>query len=102
MENEQKPINTENTDSEQDKINNPQHATQPQFNSTSTSRKADELPAIENLNQHDGLNDSLRDAKDNLNPLSVPKNDASIHGDAPKTDLGNDHNDHSDEEIIST
>lgn len=105
MENKEKEEKSKSVDLQQDNIENPQTATRPLYNSTTTGRKAEKLPAIENLNHDEGLKDGLKEAKEDTNSSSAPKNDHSLHGDPSETDLGNgkknDDND-SHEEIIRT
>lgn len=105
MENTKNSKQTEQTDNEQDKIENPQKSTQPTFNSTTSHRDSEALPAIENLNQKNELDDELKSAKNGGNVPSAPKNDESLHGKNSKTDLGNgqrDQDEEEDEKIIRT
>ncbi|MBB6270132.1 hypothetical protein HDF26_000559 [Pedobacter cryoconitis] len=76
------------TDSEDFNVNNPQKQTLPRYNSTTEHREGSELPAIENLNQAEGLKDQLKDAKNNHSDNTMTKNDDSLYGKNNKTDLG--------------
>ncbi|WP_442591575.1 hypothetical protein ACSBL2_10140 [Pedobacter sp. AW31-3R] len=105
MENKEEEKEPKSVDLQQHNIENPQTTTKPLYNSTTTERKAEKLPAIENLNHDEGLKDGLKEAKEDTNSSSAPKNDHSLHGDPSKTDLGNGkNNDDNDrhEEIIRT
>jgi hypothetical protein len=101
MENEKEEKNHKAPDNEGYDIENPQNLTQPKYNSTTTHREGPALPAVENLNQTNGLKTELEDAKkDDLSP-DAPKNDESFFGEHTKTDLGAGQREE-DERIIRT
>jgi hypothetical protein len=105
MENKENKKNHKVTDSEEYNIEKPQELTQPQYNSTTKNRQGGELPAVENLNQTEGLKNELKDAKKDNNHPATPINDESLHGGGPKTELGNgprDQDEDEDEKIIRT
>jgi len=84
---------------------NPQNQNLPKYNSTTDHREGPGVPAIENLNHQDGLEDKLKDATNEDSDESVTKNDASLYGKKGKTDLGNgqrDEDEDEDEKIIRT
>lgn len=92
-------------DSEDYNVEKPQELTQPQYNSTTKNRQGAELPAVENLNQTEGLKNELKGAKKDNNHPATPINDESLHGEGPKTELGNgprDQDEDEDEKIIRT
>jgi len=103
MENENEKENPKVVGSEHYNIEKPQNQTLPKFNSNSDHRNAAGAPAIENLNQTDGLKSEPKlTNKDDSDP-STPKNDDSIFGENTKTDLGNgqrDEHEDKDERII--
>ena len=98
MENTKNDKRTETPDNEGYDINNPQNLTQPKFNSTTEHREGSGLPYVENLNQTEGKKDELKPSKnDNNDPLSS-RNDESLHGNTPKSDLGNGQRDEDEDE----
>lgn len=105
MENNKNENEPKTADSEGYSVENPQNQNQPVYNSTTDRREADKLPGVENLNQTEGLKDELKGAETDNSDSAAPKNDASINGEAPKTDLGNgqrDKDEDEDEKIIRT
>ncbi len=70
-------------------VNHPENLNTPSYNSTKEYREGNELPGVENLNHENGLNDPLKESEIAKNQPSSPKNDASMHGEKSKTDLGN-------------
>ena len=105
MENNKNKQEDKTADSEQDNIENPQLATQPLYNSTTTHRDSEKLPGVENLNQNLEIKDGFQEAKGNQQAPSAPENDETLHGKRTKTDLGNgqrDDDEKEDEKIIRT
>lgn len=105
MENNENKEKDKTVDLEQHNIENPQSATQPLYNSTTTHRDSEKLPGVENLNQNSGVKDGFQEAKGNKQAPSAPENDETLHGKRTKTDLGNGQRDdeaEEDEKIIRT
>ncbi|MET4139572.1 hypothetical protein [Pedobacter sp. UYP1] len=92
-------------DSEDFNTDKPQEQTLPRYNSTSEHRDGSELPAIENLNQQDGIKDELKDAKNNDSDNNMTQNDDPLYGKKTKTNLGagqRDEDEDENEKIIRT
>ena len=72
-------------------VNHPQNITKPSYRSDSDRRDSGDKPGTENLNSQLDENEQLRSGKDD-----------SLHGDTPKTDLGNgeERDDKDDEKLI--
>lgn len=84
---------------------NPQNQNVPKFNSTTEHREGAELPAIENLNHQDGLEDKLKATKNEDSDNKVTETSSALFGKDVKTDLGQgqrDDDEDEDEKIIST
>ncbi|RAJ20725.1 hypothetical protein [Pedobacter cryoconitis] len=92
-------------DSEDFNTNKPQEQTLPRYNSTSEHRDGSELPAIENLNQQEGIKDQLKDAKNNDSDNNMTQNSDPLYGKNTKTNLGagqRDEDEDEKEKIIRT
>lgn len=72
-------------------VNHPQNITKPSFRSDSDHRSSKNKPSTENLNFELDENEQL-----------ITGNDDSLHGNTPKTDLGNgqERDDKDDEKLI--
>jgi len=72
-------------------INHPQNITKPSYRSDSDRRDSGDKPGTENLNSQLDENQQLISGKDDL-----------LHGETPKTDLGNseERDDKDDEKLI--
>jgi hypothetical protein len=72
-------------------VNHPQNITKPSFRSDSEHRNSGDKPATENLNSQLDENGQL-----------ISGNDDNLHGNTPKTDLGNgqERDDKEDEKLI--
>jgi len=105
MENKENKNTPKVADSEGYNTDNPQDITQPRYNSSTKNRAGAELPAVENLNQTEGLKNELKEGKKHNNDPATPINDESLHDTAPKTELGNgqrDEDEDENEKIIRT
>lgn len=83
----------------------PQNQNLPKYNSTTEHRDGSELPAVENLNQEDGLKDKPKSSKNEHPDIKMTETDASLYGKNTKTDLGagqRDQDEDEDEKIIRT
>jgi hypothetical protein len=90
MSNEENKNKFKSPDNEGYDINNPQNITKPAFNSNTDKRSSEGLPQTENLNQQNDENNQLH-ANETSNKADIDtKNDESLTGNAPDTDLGND------------
>lgn len=105
MKKEDKQQKHKTSDSEDFNVNNPQKKTMPRYNSTTEHRDGSGLPAIENLNQSDGLKDQLENAKNNHSDNTMTEKDDAFYGKNTKTDLGagqRDDDENEKEKIIRT
>jgi len=105
MENENLETTSQQPEDENYNPNTPQENNVPKHNSTTTSREGINLPAVENLNHEDGLDNDLKNAKKSDSAPSAPKNDEALYGENTKTDLGNgqrDEDEDENEKIIRT
>jgi len=98
MKKDNKPQKHKVSDSEDFNVNNPQKNNLPEYNSTTEHREGSELPAIENLNQTDGLKDQLKNAKNSDSDNKMTKNDDALYGKNTKTDLGGGQRDEDEDE----
>lgn len=92
-------------DSEGYNVEKPQNQNTPLFNSTTSHRKNEELPSVENFNQNEGLKDDFKAEKDDKDDSSALKDDQSLRGNSTPADLGNgqrDKDEDEDEKIIRT
>jgi len=107
MENENDDQKAKAPGNENYDVENPQNETVPQYNSTTTKRDGPGVPAVENLNQNNGLKNEPTDPNKADSDPSAPENDESLYGNDTKTDLGNGQHDDNekerdDERIIRT
>ena len=107
MENENEDQKAKVPGNENYDVENPQNETVPQYNSATTKRDGPGVPAVENLNQNNGLKNEPTDPNKADSDPSAPENDESLYGNDTKTDLGNGQHDDNekerdDERIIRT
>jgi hypothetical protein len=105
MENKKENTKTKTTDNQTNNIKKSQNQNLPAYHSQTSHRDGSGLPAVENLNQTEGLKKPKKGVKkDDSDPLA-PKNDKSLYGESTKTDPGagkRDKDEHPDEKIIRT
>lgn len=85
-------------DSEGYNVDKPQNQNLPKYNSTSAHRDGSGVPAVENLNQTEGLKKEQQGVKKDDFSAGAPKNDESLFGQNTKTDLGNGQRDEDEDQ----
>jgi len=89
MENQNDKNQPKVVDSEDYNIEKPQNQNLPKYNSTSAHRSGAAVPAVENLNETEGLKKEQQSLKKENSTPKAPVNDESLFGQNTKTDLGN-------------